>query len=71
MEIGRILHWKSESGNRKMDDPPQKCQSNLSFSLSDFQCRIRPVSFPCIYYRTSPSSNVMTSPRLSVELSGR
>jgi hypothetical protein len=38
IEIGRILHFKSEIGNLKLD----RC--NLRFPISDLKCRIRPIS---------------------------
>jgi len=38
LEIGQLLHFKTESRNFKMDG------SNLRFRLSVLKCRIRPIS---------------------------
>jgi hypothetical protein len=43
-ELGRILHLKSEIGNRRLDKPDRTRQSSLSFPISDLRCRIRPIS---------------------------
>src|SRR6185503_11587977 len=44
-EIGRVLHLKSEIRNCKMDCLKQAAdESDLRFRISDFRCRIRPIS---------------------------
>src|SRR5262245_810830 len=48
-EIGRILHFKSEIRNFKLD------RSNLKSRLSDLKCRIRPISnFSSAHPHTMP-----------------
>jgi hypothetical protein len=46
LEIGRILHLKSESRDLKLDfaTSARLSQSDLIFRISDLRCRNRPIS---------------------------
>jgi hypothetical protein len=62
VKIGRILHFQSEIRNLRLDRlnsapsrvmPPCPGVFNLRFLISDWKCRIRPISqFPLVMIRT-------------------
>src|SRR5688572_18330955 len=64
LEIGRILHLKSEPRNLKLDCAYRALKSNLRFRVSDLRCRIRPISRSSSF--KLPSFSQEDSPTISL-----